>query len=193
VLTGSVNQARGSSGYQFFRASEIALVFFVLLCALLVSPLILTAEEPAIAIADKEYVVFSSVMKQYHDAALSSIGKQTMKVFLDAKSLSFLKEQGMPIDEAMANDFNAKNRRSYDIDQAFISKHAGRQFREGGRDNIVLSRVGFDTDGTRALISLKFSHVHGEAFYQEELFLLLELKADSCVIIKKVKAGLKYY
>jgi hypothetical protein len=140
-----------------------------------------------------EYAVYKALLEQYRDAAHSKLNKQTLRTDLDSKTAAFLREQGMVLDDAIIADFNEKNRIQHDLAPAFVDAHTGFRFREGGRDSIELSGAGLDLQREKAVVFARYTHVHREAFYQEELFLLLERKAGSWIIIKKVTAGLKYY
>jgi hypothetical protein len=140
-----------------------------------------------------EYAVYNALLEQYRDATYSKLNKQTLKTDLDSKTTAFLSEQGMVLDDATIAEFNEKNRIQQDLAPAFADAHAGFRLSEGRRDSIELSRAGLDLQRKKAIVFARYTHVQREAFYQEELFLLLERKADSWVIIKKVTAGLKYY
>jgi len=145
-----------------------------------------------------EYEIFNAVLDEYD--AFVSLEKTTISERrIDNAAVTHLKQSYVQIDNYLADDFNKKNSRSYELEKRFFKKRyfmdeSYQSFPGSGKESVGISRVGFNKEKDRALIFVRYKSITPpEAFYEEGNFVYLEKKEGKWVAIKTVMASQRYY
>jgi hypothetical protein len=149
-------------------------------------------------IESEEYEIFNIVLEEYH--ALVLIERTTMsEKTLDNAVITHLKRSGVHVDDYLADDFNKKNSRSYELEKRFTKKRyfmdeSHRGFQGSSKESVKISRPGFNKERNRALIFVSYKSIAPQkAFYEEGNFVYLEKKDGKWISIKTVMASQRYY
>ena len=185
--------------YEMIRKILLAVLIFA---AVLLSSNVFSAEPLKSSELDMiepdEYEIFNVVLDKYD--AFVSLEKTTIsKKMVDNSVVTHLKRSGVQVDDYMADDFNKKNSRSYELEKRFAKKRyfmdeSHSSFPGRSKESVKISRAGFDKEKDRALIFIRYKSIGPqEAFYQDDNFVLLEKKESKWIMIKKVMASQRYY
>ncbi|HBR22348.1 MAG TPA: hypothetical protein DD713_07285 [Nitrospiraceae bacterium] len=145
-----------------------------------------------------EYEIFNAVLDKY-DAFISFEKMTISEKRLDNAAIKHLTQSGVQVDNYLAEDFNEKNSRSYELEKRFSKK---RYFIDesypvlpgSGKEGIKISRAGFNKEKNQALIFIRYQIIGPqEAFYEEGNFVFLERKEGKWIVIKTAMASQRYY
>lgn len=170
----------------------------------------LAAAAPVSEIGDEEYAVYSAALGNLHGVfAVPAWGDVVFSTTLsgrrlDAETVAHLARSGLAPDLALIEDFNHKNAQGHRIlagrlPPSFkLSDNWTPAFRdrdgEGSVERLELSRVGFDSEGRRALVVV--SHTFrggGRAYHNSGGYLMLERQDGRWTVTGKTGGWARYY